>query len=194
MVDFNLLFVDLLWSLYSKTGGLGKIIHMKRLLLLPALAAAVLSLASCVNNSSATTPSSGDDGNGSLAYTVDGTRTVVKRPSSSIYINEVSHNLAKGTVKIKVTIFPAGELFDFVVADKGTTNVVHYTPSFEEDTVGATYMSHAGRNYYGDHVSVIISALDATYVAGTFSGTFTAEGKSVTITDGSFDLPIRAKQ
>jgi len=90
-----------------------------------------------------------------------------------------------------VTIFPLGELFDFVVADKGTTNVVYYTPSFEEDKVRATYMSSKGHNYYGDHVSVTISELDAAHVAGTFSGTFAAEGKSVTITDGSFDLPIR---
>lgn len=166
---------------------------MKHLLLLPALASVVLFLASCANNSSAT-PSYGNDGNGSLAYTVDGTRTVVKPPSSTIYINEVSHNTAKGTVKIKVTIFPVGELFDFVVADKGTTDVVHYTPSFEEAKVEATYMSHAGRNYYGDHVSVTISAVDAAHVAGTFSGTFAGEGKSVTITDGSFDLPIGPKQ
>jgi len=149
--------------------------------------------ASCMNHSAAATPSSGDDGNGSLAYTVDGKRTVVKRPSSSIYINEVSHDVAKGTVTIKVTIFPLGELFNFVVADKGTTNVVHYTPSFGEEKVKATYMSSQGRNYYGDHVLVTISELSTAHVAGTFSGTFAAEGKSVTVTDGSFDLPVRPK-
>ena len=117
---------------------------------------------------------------------------MVKRPASSIYINEVSHNAAKGTVKIRVTIFPVGELFDFLVADKGTTNIEHYRPSFEEDKVEATYLSGKGRNYYGDQVSVTISALDAAHVAGTFSGTFAGEGKSVTITDGSFDLPFKA--
>jgi hypothetical protein len=188
------LFVDRLYSLRGKTGALVKIIHMKRLLPVPALAAAVLFLASCMDNSGAATPSSGDDGNGSLTYTVDGTRTVVKRPSSSMYINEVSHNGAKGMVTIKVTIFPAGELFNFVVADKGTTNVVHYKPSFEEDKVKAIYLSSKGTNYYGDHVSLTISELNAAHVAGTFSGTFAAEGKSVTVTDGSFDLPIRAEQ
>ena len=169
---------------------------MKHLLLLSALAAVVLFPASCANNSNAAATasvSSGDDGEGSLAYTIDGARTVVKRPTSTIYINEVSHNTAKGTVKIRVTIFPLGELFDFVVADKGTTDVVHYTPSFGEEKVVATYMSHAGRNYYGEHVSVTISALDAAHVTGTFSGTFANEGKSVNITDGSFDLPMRAK-
>jgi hypothetical protein len=180
---------------------------MKRILLLPtlvaavqALAAAVLLLASavlflpsCANQSSAATPGPGDNGNGSLAYIIDGTKTVVK-PPSSIYINESSHDAVKGTVKIKVTIFPVGELFDFVVADKGTTNVVNYKPSFEESKVEATYMSGKGINYYGDHVSIAITALDAGHVAGTFSGTFASEGKSVTITDGSFDLPMRPKQ
>jgi len=170
---------------------------MKHLLLLSVLAAVVLFPASCANNSNAaaTAPvSSGDDGEGSLAYTVDGTRTVVKRPSSSIYLNEVSHNVAKGTVRIEVTIFPVGELFNYVVSDKGTTDVVHYTPSFGEEKVVATYMSGAGRNYYGEHVSVTISALDAAHVAGTFSGTFVGEGKTVSITDGSFNLPMHAKK
>jgi hypothetical protein len=170
---------------------------MKSLLLLSALAAVLLFPASCANNSNAATTnaaSSSDDGEGSLAYTIDGTRTVVKRPASSIYLNEVSHDAAKGTVKIRVTIFPAGELLDFAVADKGTTNVVNYRPSFSEDKIAATYMSHAGNNYYGDHVTVSISAADAAHVAGTFSGTFADDkGKSVTVTDGSFDLPMHAK-
>jgi hypothetical protein len=63
-------------------------------------------------------PPTSNNGNGSLTYTVDGTKTAVTPPASTIYINEVSHNAAKATVKIKVTIFPMGELFDFVVADK----------------------------------------------------------------------------
>jgi hypothetical protein len=99
----------------------GQTIDMKRLLLLPPLAIAVLFLAFCANNSNAssvTSPSAGNNGEGSLAYTVDGMRKVVKQPASSLYINEVSHDSGKGTAKIKVTIFPAGDLFDFVVADK----------------------------------------------------------------------------
>lgn len=167
---------------------------MNRLLLLPALAAALFFLPSCANNSSAATAASGDNAEGSLAFTVDGTRTVVKPPSTTIFLNEVSHNAATGMVKIRVTIFPAGELLDFHVADKGTTAVVHYTPSFTEDKVSATYMSHTGHNFYADNVSVSISASDAAHVAGTFSGTFTNEGKTVTISDGSFDLPMKAKQ
>jgi hypothetical protein len=177
-----------------KPADLGKIIQMKRLLLLSALAALVIFFASCANNSSAATPSSGDDGEGSLAYTIDGTRTVVRRPASSIYINEVSHDAAKGTVKIRVTIFPVGELFNFLVADKGTTRVVNYRPSFEEHKVEAEYMSQAGHNYYADQVSVTISALDAAHVTGTFSGTFENEGKTLSITDGSFDLPMHPKR
>jgi hypothetical protein len=175
---------------------------MKRLHLLPTLAitatlaTAILSMTSCANNSAATpsaaTPAA-NTGNGTLSYTVDGTKTVVSPPASTIFINEVSHNTAKGSVKIKVTIFPMGELFDFVVADKGTTNIEHYQPSFQEEKVGATYLSAKGRNYYGDHASVTISTIDAAHVAGTFSGTFTGDdNKSVTITDGSFDLPFKA--
>ncbi len=166
---------------------------MKRLLLLPALATAVLFLPSCANNSSAATASSGNGGGGSLSYTIDGTKTVVT-PPLTIYENEVSHNTAKGTVKVRVTIFPAGELLDLHVADKGTTSVVHYRPSFTQDAVSAEYMSHSGHNFYADNATVSITAADAAHVAGTFSGTFTGdEGKTVTITDGSFDLPTKAK-
>src|ERR1700733_7152890 len=108
--------------------------YMRRLLLQSALAIIILLPSSCANNSSAATgaPASGNDGEGSLAFTIDGTRTVVKRPASSLYLNEVSHNAPNATVKIRVTIFPAGQLLDFVVADKGTTNVVNYKPSFGE--------------------------------------------------------------
>ena len=165
---------------------------MKHLLVLPALAAAVFSLASCANNSSAAT-AAGGNGGGNLAFTVDGAKTVVNPPTTTLYLNEVSHDAAKGTVKVRVTIFPAGELLDLHVADKGTTSVLHYTPSFTEDKVSAEYMSHTGHNFYADQVSVSISAADAAHVAGTFSGTFTNEGKTVTITDGSFDLPMKAK-
>jgi hypothetical protein len=175
---------------------------MKHLLLLSALAAASLFGSSCANNGSAATGSSGNtatapSGNGSdgsLAYTVDGKRTVVTPPSTTIYRNEVSHDAAKGSVKIEVTIFPVGELFKFTVADKGTTDVVNFKPSFGEEKVAATYMSGQGHNYYADHVSITISTVDAAHIAGTFSGTFAAEGKTVTVTDGSFDLPVHDKK
>lgn len=167
---------------------------MKRMLLLPVLSATVLLFSSFVNSSSSTKVRSVDAGEGSLAFTIDGTKVVVKRPASSLYINEVSHNTTKGSVKIKVTIFPSGQLFNFLVADKGTTHIVHYTPSFEEQKVVAVYLSSEGHNFYGDQVTVTISSLDAAHVTGTFSGTFTAEGKTVTLKDGSFDLPLRAKK
>jgi hypothetical protein len=152
--------------------------------------AALVFFALCVNNNYASTTS----GEGSLSYTINGTKVVVERPASSIYLNEVSHNAIKGSVKIKVTIFPSGELFNFLVADKGTTNIEHYKPSFGEHKVEAVYLSHEGHNFYGDHVSVSIGALDANHVTGTFSGTFTDEGKTVTIKDGNFDLPMHPKR
>jgi hypothetical protein len=164
---------------------------MKRWLLLPVLAPLVLFFSSYVNHHFNFSPSSDE---GKLSYTVDGKKVVVNRPAITIYLNEVSHNTAKGSVKIRVTIFPAGELFDFLVAEKGTTNIVHYKPSFGENKVEAVYLSPEGHNYYGDHVSVNISSLDGTHVSGTFSGTFTAEGKTKTVTDGSFDLPMQAKR
>ncbi|MDP4216080.1 MAG: hypothetical protein Q8927_07745 [Bacteroidota bacterium] len=172
---------------------------MTRLFLPAVLAFAVVFPPSCRNSSSGASGNGaslvpGDDGNGRFAYTLNGTRIVVQRPASSLYINEVSHNAAKGLVKIKVTLFPSAELFDFVVADKGNTNIEHYTPTFEEDKVRAVYLTHLGHNRYGDHVSVQISALDDAHVVGTFSGTFVDEGETVTITDGQFDLPMRAKR
>lgn len=167
---------------------------MKHLLLLPVLAATILLPASCANNSNAATPASSADGEGSLAFTMDGTKRVIKRPANSIYINEVSHNATKGTVRIKVTIFPGGELFNFAVADKGTTNVLHYQPSFGEEKNVAIYLGHDLQNYYGENVSVTITAVDAAHVTGTFSGKFASENKSVNVTDGSFDLPMKASK
>ncbi len=167
---------------------------MKRLSLLTVLATAVLFFASFVNNSRAARVGSGQDGEGSLAYTIDGTKVVVKRPASSIYLNEVSHNPDKASVRIKVTIFPSGELFNFLVADKGTTDIINYKPTFGEHKVEAVYLSPSGHNFYGDHVSVSIRSLDAVHVTGTFSGTFAAEGKTVTIKDGIFDLALHAKK
>ena len=164
---------------------------MKRMHLLSVLPALVLLFSSYVKKSHAFSAFSDE---GSLSYTIDGTKVVVKRPASSIYLNEVSHNTAKASVKIRLTIFPSGELFNFLVADKGTTDIVHYMPSFGEHKVEAVYLSHEGHNFYGDHVSVTISTLDAAHVAGTFSGTFIAEGKTVTIKDGSFDLPMHPKR
>jgi hypothetical protein len=167
---------------------------MKNFLLLSALAAASLLPASCTNSSNAAALTRGNNGEGSLAYTIDGNKNVIKRPASSIYINEVSHNAAKGSVRVRVTIFPSAELFDFIVADKGTTNVLNYQPSFGEEKVVATYLSHAAQNYYGQNVSVTINTVDATHITGTFSGKFVSdEHKSVTVTDGSFDLPMKAK-
>jgi hypothetical protein len=166
---------------------------MKRIHLALTLAIVVVFFASYVKSSHADTASFSNDREGILNYTVDGRRVVVKRPASSFYLNEVSHNLAKGSVRIKVTIFPMGELFNFLVADKGTTEIVHYKPSFQEQKVEAVYLSPESHNYYGDHVSVTISAVDALHVTGTFSGTFTAEGKTVTVKDGSFDLAMHPK-
>ena len=57
----------------------------------------------------------------------------------------------------------------------------------------AEYMSHKYKNYYGDSVTVNITNIDATHVAGTFAGKFLSEDNKpvpLRITDGSFDLPF----
>ncbi|MDB5156016.1 MAG: hypothetical protein JWR50_723 [Mucilaginibacter sp.] len=145
--------------------------------------------------SNATSDNSGggsSNGNGSFSYTIDGNKVDVK----SLYINGVK-NLAGGRLKIEVTNTPTSEVFNFSIANTGITTVLHYSPSLsnytDKKSNEAEYMSHKYKNYYGDSVTITITSIDATHVAGTFSGEYLSDDKKpvpLEITDGSFDLPF----
>ena len=133
--------------------------------------------------------SSASNGDGSFSYTIDGNKVDVK----SLYINKVK-NLDGGLLKIEITNSPTGELFKFTIANTGTTTILHYHPSFSAQSKEADYLAPGDRDhYYGDSVIVNITDINATHVAGTFSGKYLSDDKppvALEITDGSFDLPF----
>ena len=144
--------------------------------------------------SNATSGNSGgsSNGNGSFSYTIDGNKVDVK----SLYINEVK-SVADGRIFIEVTNTSTSEVFKFSIANTGTTTVLHYSPSLssfsDKKSNSAEYMSPKLKNYYGDSVTITITSIDATHVAGIFSGKFlSGDNKPVPleITEGSFDLPF----
>ena len=138
--------------------------------------------------------------NGIFSYTVKGKHIVARNyvQQSNLFINEVSNHVANGMVIIKVTC-ESSSVFNFTVANSGTTSITNYTPSLgnfaDKKTKAASYMEGGTyKNYYGDSVTVTITRIDASRVSGTFSGTFKADaddgGATVNITDGSFNLPF----
>ncbi len=184
---------------------------MKNLLLIIPVAFSICAvLPSCGGNSAgapdaASTPgassSSGDstfEGKGSLAYTVDGNHYDIKdvlktggKNWIALVVNEIKDDPATGMVKVNLTNYLTKEVFDLVAADKGSTSVLHYTPSLSPSKAEASYMSPQYKTYYGDSVSITINTVDASHVSGTFAGEFLAQsGKKVRITGGSFDVPI----
>ena len=137
--------------------------------------------------------SSSSNGNGSFSYTIEGARVVVK----GLYLNEVKNNIADGRIKIEVTNTSTSEVFNFSIANAGTTTILHYSPSLSnfanKKSNEAEYMSHKFKNYYGDSVTVNINNIDATHVSGTFAGKFLSDDNKpvvLEITDGSFDVPF----
>jgi hypothetical protein len=181
---------------------------MQHLKLLSALILSTCLLFACSGNSStsaskdSTSNTTSDNfgsgvpnGNGSFSYTIEGTKVSVK----SLYINEVKNNVADRRLKIEVTNTPTSEVFNFSIANSGTTTVLHYSPSLSnivnKKSNEAEYMSHKYKNYYGDSVIVSITDMNATHVAGTFTGKFLSDDNSpLEITDGSFDLPFTKEQ
>ena len=130
--------------------------------------------------------------NGSFSYTIDGNKTDVK----SLYINKVT-NITDGRIKIEITNSFTSEVFNFSIANTGATTVLHSSPSLSNFTDNksneARYMSSKLKNYYGDSVVVTITDINATRVAGTFSGKYLSSDKppvALEITGGSFDLPF----
>lgn len=137
---------------------------------------------------------------GIFSYTVKSQHVVARNyvQHSNLFINEVTNDAAAGTLKIKVTC-ETSSVFDFQVANSGSTTITNYSPSLgnfaDKKTKVASYMEGGTyKSYYGDSVTVTITSMDANRVSGTFSGTFKAEaedgGATLSIREGSFNLPF----
>jgi hypothetical protein len=144
-------------------------------------------------------PGSQSSSDADLSYTVDGQHFALKNPmtidgktTAPLYINAVSNDPVTGTVKIEITVSPTSEVFKFKVDNKGTTSILHYTPSFSATKYEGTYMNTKLKNFYADSVTCTINQLTDTRVSGTFSGKF-IDGdskQSLQMTNGSFDIPV----
>ncbi len=137
---------------------------------------------------------------GSFSYTINGGRveTVNNVQNAKLFINEVSNDAANGMLKIQVTCL-SSNVFDFDVANSGTTTITNSKPSLsgfaDKKIKGASYMDgKTFRNLYAVSVTVTITSINDSRVTGTFSGTFKADesdgGATANITDGSFNLPF----
>ncbi|MEP7143659.1 MAG: hypothetical protein ABI707_12345 [Ferruginibacter sp.] len=144
-------------------------------------------------------------GNNSFAYTINGWRRSIKdfmhdgdgKNWMALYLNKVKNDPATGTVKVKITNQLTKEVFDFSVANSGTTTILHYSPTLfnhiDKKSSAISYMSSRYKNYYGDSVMITITSITATRVAGKFSGKFLSDDDkpaTLAITDGSFDVPF----
>lgn len=154
------------------------------------------------NNTDASAKNGGDSsytGDASLSYTIGDRQVAIKnnlvtggKNWIALFLNSVVNRTAGGLVKINITNYLSKEVFNFTVANKGTTSILHYSPSLAETKNKASYMSPKYVNYYADAVTVNITSINATRVAGTFSGKFIDNDKKsgINITDGKFDVPF----
>jgi hypothetical protein len=192
---------------------------MKHLNLLTVIAfsAGLLTFCACTNSSenksnasdaktsSSTAKTASSDANltgrdGRFNYTINGQKveTVNYVQNANLFINEVSNDAANGMAKIAVTCL-GSNVFDFDIANSGTTNIDNHQPPSSsitgKRTIAASYMDgKTSRNLYAVSVTVTIASIDNSRVSGTFSGTFKADqsdgGATANITDGSFNLPF----
>lgn len=136
--------------------------------------------------------------NGRFSYTINGERveTVNYVQHANLFINEVTNDAANGMVKIAVTC-SGSNVFDFSIANSGTTIIDNHQPSTSRvtDKKEASYMDgKTSRNLYAVSFTVTITSIDNSRISGTFSGTFRADesddGATANITSGSFNLPF----
>ena len=138
-------------------------------------------------------------GNAVVSYTINGKKTTIKnilqtdgQNIKALHLNQVSLIPKKGWVHVNFTNSLTHEVFDFLVADKGTTVIKQYKPKITVDEEQkAAYMSGKLINYYADHCTVVIITADEKHVVGKFAGQFVADnGARINIKDGHFDVPI----
>ncbi len=138
-------------------------------------------------------------GNARVSYTIHGRKTIIKnilqtegQNIKALHLNTISLIPKKGLVRVNFTNSLTHEVFDFVVADKGTTVIRHYKPTMiTQEEKKAVYMSEQLVNYYADYCTVVISTADEKHVVGKFAGQFVADdGTRINIKDGNFDIPM----
>ena len=141
-------------------------------------------------------------GNAKVSYTINGKKTTIKNflqtegeSIKALHLNVVGLIPNTNLVRVNFTNSLTHEVFDFVVADKGTTVIQHYKPKLTVQVEKkAAYMSANLVNYYADKCTVEISIADDKHVVGKFAGQFVADdGTRVVIKAGSFDIPINQK-
>jgi hypothetical protein len=149
-----------------------------------------------------TVPDSTYFGNAVVSYTINGKKTTIKNilqtdgeNIKALHLNVVSLIPKGNLVRVNFTNSLTHEVFDFLVADKGTTVIKHYKPRLiVQEEKKAAYMSAKLVNYYADNCTVDISMADEKHVVGKFAGYFVADdGTRIYIRDGSFDIPINEK-
>jgi hypothetical protein len=148
---------------------------------------------------SAYPPDSTYSGDGLLSYTVEGRKVNIKttlhtdgKNFIALYINEVDKKDG-AMVRVNLTNYLTQEVVNFFVADKGTTHILHYTPSFTNGNTAQGEFMLKYNNYYAEDATVQITALDNAHVAGTFSGKFISHSKkTIQIINGSFDVPYKS--
>ncbi len=137
-------------------------------------------------------------GDAQLSYTVDGRKVNIKSYLSAngktyiaLFINEVAKKEG-AMVRVNLTNYLTQEVVNFLIADKGTTAIIHYMPSFTNRTTAQGEFMLKYNNYYADNATVQITAIDTKHVVGTFSGKFISDSKkTIQITNGSFDVPYK---
>jgi hypothetical protein len=141
-------------------------------------------------------------GNSVVSYTINGKKTTIKNilqtegeNIKALHLNVVGLIPNTNLLRVNFTNSLTHEVFDFVVADKGTTVILRYKPKITvQEEKKAAYMSGNLVNYYADNCKINIIIADEKHVAGRFAGQFVADdGSRITIKDGSFDIPINVK-
>ena len=141
-------------------------------------------------------------GDAQVSYTINGKKTSIRnilqtegQDIKALHLSVVSLIPNKNWVKVNFTNSLTHEVFEFVVADKGTTVIQHYRPKLTvQEEQKAAYMSGNLVNYYADKCTVEISIADEKHVVGKFAGQFVADdGTRIYIKDGHFDIPMNEK-
>ncbi len=148
------------------------------------------------------TPDSTYFGNAVVSYTIHGKKTSIKNllqtegeNIKALHLNVVGMIPNTDLLRVNFTNSLTHEVFDFVVANKGTTVIQHYKPKLTvQEEKKAAYMSPKLVNYYADNCTVEIIVANEKHVTGKFSGVFVADdGTRIKIKSGSFDIPINEK-
>src|SRR5215475_14267312 len=136
--------------------------------------------ASVTNNAAAASTNNDGDyaGNSSLTYTIDGKKTAIKdylkkdgKNFIALFINEVTNDDASGMLKLGLTNALTSEFFEFKVANKGSSAILHYNPGLNYTKNQGTYLAYKGfrgvqhpANFYADSVTVTVNSISASRV------------------------------